>query len=156
MLDALPSHIQREIQQSLGEGKDKASKKPEGGIRRFFSSASNDKSVGKSSKHSSVRRSSKVEDFFVRAGKRKRTSSDSREERSANPDFVECDQCHEFISQWEMPEHLDFHFAKSLQYRDSEPHSNCQPGPGSSKPDEPNRGFLDPSGDSSKSGSSGI
>ncbi|KAH3851918.1 hypothetical protein DPMN_094405 [Dreissena polymorpha] len=30
-------------------------------------------------------------------------------------DYLECEKCHKMVTVWEMPEHMDFHYALQLQ-----------------------------------------
>lgn len=131
VLESLPPDIRFEIKQSLR--KDKAGKehKRNEGIRRFFTP------VPSTSGRNSSSLESTVETQSVTASSRKRKMPfcyeadavsrvlDEKCQKMIDPDMVECDKCGKLFSAWVMPEHLDYHFAKTLQEKDEVESRTC-------------------------------
>ena len=103
VLKSLPDDIQREIRQSLV--KSDLERSPRKQEAKFFSSQA-------SSSVSGVCKDTQAEVDKVVDGAR---GSYSNETDLGDDELVKCEKCRMKFSPWEMPEHLDYHFAVDLQ-----------------------------------------
>lgn len=103
VLKSLPDDIQREIRQSLV--KSDLERSPRKQEAKFFSSQA-------SSSVSGVYKDTQAEVDKVVDGAR---GSYSNETDLGGGELVKCEKCRMKFSPWEMPEHLDYHFAVDLQ-----------------------------------------
>ncbi|XP_067019871.1 DNA polymerase eta-like [Acropora muricata] len=103
VLKSLPDDIQREIRQSLV--KSDLERSPRKQEAKFFS-------LQASSSVSRVCKDTQAEVDKVVDGAR---GSYSNETDLGDDELVKCEKCRMKFSPWEMPEHLDYHFAVDLQ-----------------------------------------
>lgn len=103
VLKSLPDDIQREIQQSLVKRDQERS--PMKQEAKSFSSLA-------SSSVSGLRKDTQADVGMVMDGAR---GSYSNETDLDDAEHVKCEKCGMKFSPWEMPEHLDYHFAVELQ-----------------------------------------
>ena len=103
VLKSLPDDIQREIRQSLV--KSDLERSPRKQEAKFFS-------LQASSSVSGVCKDTQAEVDKVVDGAR---GSYSNETDLGDDELVKCEKCRMKFSPWEMPEHLDYHFAVDLQ-----------------------------------------
>lgn len=103
VLKSLPDDIQREIRQSLV--KSDLERSPRKQEAKFFSSQA-------SSSVSGVGKDTQADVDKVVDGAR---GSYSNETDLGDDELVKCEKCRMKLSPWEMPEHLDYHFAVDLQ-----------------------------------------
>jgi len=119
VLKSLPDDIQREIRQSLV--KSDLERSPRKQEAKFFS-------LQASSSVSGVCKDTQADVDKVVDGAR---GSYSNETDLGDDELVKCEKCRMKFSPWEMPEHLDYHFAVDLQNieRNSSETSRCSAEP---------------------------
>lgn len=134
VLKSLPDDIQREIRQSLVKrGQEKSPRKQEA---NFFS-------LQASSSVSDLRKDTQADVDKVMNEAR---GSYSNETDLGDEELVKCEKCGMKFSPWEMPEHLDYHFAVDLQNieRNSSETSRCSAEPPKKKQKTTIQSFFAP------------
>ena len=143
ILQSLPEEIQREIKRSFGNHCESEDHQDTEGIRQFAVVAhvgAGENNIGNDSGCIQGTAKTDVKSSCLSGSNMKRNYSDlnvltisSSKERevkgvshscnktsdeSNDTDKVKCEKCGEDISAWEMPVHLDYHFAKELEQAD--------------------------------------
>lgn len=108
VLESLPEGIRREIKQSLAKSNQsvKRTKEP----MNFFGSRALSSAKETTSRSCLNNEAQCVSDS---SSDREKRVSGSNQRDSTN--LVKCDKCEAKLFEWEMPEHLDYHFALELQ-----------------------------------------
>lgn len=134
VLKSLPDDIQREIRQSLV--KREQEKSPRKQEANFFS-------LQASSSVSDLRKDTQADVDKVMNEAR---GSYSNETDLGDEELVKCEKCGMKFSPWEMPEHLDYHFAVDLQNieRNSSETSRCSAEPPKKKQKTTIQSFFAP------------
>jgi len=109
VLESLPDDIRREIQQSLVRNNQNVKRAKEG------ISFSGSKTMTTAKETTSDSCLSKEAEFVPDSSSDYETHASDYNQEEDCTDFVTCEKCGTQLSRWEMPEHLDYHFALELQ-----------------------------------------